>query len=125
MMSEKIRIVFDGPPSHESGRFIEVENERGEGISFGKWKQEGEYWYLEFSNPAVFEARIMELEAERGELRNHESFNTAEVLRVIADEIERADGGLRAPYAAMARRNWLYTLAALLEANEQKEDPND
>ena len=53
--SKKIRVVFDGPPSHESGRFVEVENERGEGLSFGEWKQEGEFWYLEFPNPAQLE----------------------------------------------------------------------
>lgn len=35
-MSE-IRIVFDGPPSHESGRFVEVENTEGESISVGEW----------------------------------------------------------------------------------------
>ena len=41
MMENKkeIRIVFDGPPSHESGRFVEVENEKGEGIRFGEWRQ--------------------------------------------------------------------------------------
>ena len=54
--SEKIRIVFDGPPSHEGGRFVEVENEHGEGMSLGEWKQEGEYWHLEFPNPAQLKA---------------------------------------------------------------------
>lgn len=49
--SKKIRIVLDGPPSHKSGRFVEVENEHGEGMSLGEWKQEGEFWYLEFPNP--------------------------------------------------------------------------
>lgn len=28
---EELYVVFDGPPSHESGRFIEVENANGEG----------------------------------------------------------------------------------------------
>ena len=32
-----INIVFDGPPSHESGRFIEVETDDGKGISAGEW----------------------------------------------------------------------------------------
>ena len=49
---EFIRIVFDGPPSHESGRFIEVENEHGESISFGEWIEgEDGLWYLQFPNP--------------------------------------------------------------------------
>lgn len=32
-----IDIVFDGPPSHESGRFVEVEDETGKSISVGEW----------------------------------------------------------------------------------------
>jgi len=30
-------IVFDGPPSHESGRFVEVENPDGASVNVGKW----------------------------------------------------------------------------------------
>ena len=48
MMTEQIRILFDGPPGPESGRFIEVENKKGESISIGEWVQEGDMWYLEF-----------------------------------------------------------------------------
>jgi hypothetical protein len=44
----KIQIRFDGPPSHESGRFIEVENEAGESIDFGAWKPDGDDWLLIF-----------------------------------------------------------------------------
>lgn len=32
-----IDVVFDGPPSHESGRFVEVEDARGASIAFGEW----------------------------------------------------------------------------------------
>lgn len=32
-----IDIVFDGPPSHESGRFVEVEDDAGRSISYGQW----------------------------------------------------------------------------------------
>ncbi len=35
-MSEKLPeglyVIFDGPPSHESGRFIELEDEAGKGV---------------------------------------------------------------------------------------------
>jgi len=49
---EFIRILFDGPPSHESGRFIEVETEYGNSISFGEWIEgEDGLWYLQFPNP--------------------------------------------------------------------------
>jgi hypothetical protein len=42
-----INIIFDGPPSHESGRFVEVENDAGESISIGEWiEREDGYWAL-------------------------------------------------------------------------------
>ena len=42
-----IDIVFDGPPSHESGRFVEVENSEGRSIKFGEWvlRDDG-FWAL-------------------------------------------------------------------------------
>lgn len=36
-----IDIVFDGPPSHESGRFVEVENPLGHSINAGEWIDRG------------------------------------------------------------------------------------
>lgn len=44
----EVRIVFDGPPSPESGRFVEVEDASGRSINFGEWKQSGNYWNLVF-----------------------------------------------------------------------------
>ena len=42
-----IDIVFDGPPANESGRFIEVEDENGHGLSFGEWVERPDgYWAL-------------------------------------------------------------------------------
>ena len=40
--SMMIDIVFDGPPSHESGRFVEVENMKGQSIRIGEWIDRGE-----------------------------------------------------------------------------------
>lgn len=54
-MDNYIDIVFDGPPSHESGRFIECENTQGQGISAGEWIQrEDGFWVLRI-RPEVFE----------------------------------------------------------------------
>ena len=42
-----IDIVFDGPPGHESGRFVEVEDETGKSIRLGEWvKRDDGYWAL-------------------------------------------------------------------------------
>ena len=49
MKPKEIRVIFDGPPAHESGRFIEVENENGHSISAGKWVQTTGYWMLVFT----------------------------------------------------------------------------
>lgn len=46
-----IDVVFDGPPDHRGGRFVEVENEQGHSISAGNWikwvkPNDDEYWRL-------------------------------------------------------------------------------
>ena len=42
-----VDIVFDGPPSHESGRFVEVENAKGQSIRFGEWVHRPDgFWVL-------------------------------------------------------------------------------
>lgn len=41
-----LRIVFDGPPGPESGRFIECENSAGASVRCGEWVQEGTNWVL-------------------------------------------------------------------------------
>ena len=34
-------IVFDGPPSHKSGRFVEAENPEGHAVCAGEWIDRG------------------------------------------------------------------------------------
>ncbi len=42
-----VHIVFDGPSAPESGRFIEVENSKGEGLSVGEWRERADgFWEL-------------------------------------------------------------------------------
>jgi hypothetical protein len=46
-VSKHVDIVFDGPPSHEAPRFVEVENDEGASISVGGWLQRDDgYWVL-------------------------------------------------------------------------------
>jgi len=46
-MKKAINIIFDGPPSHESGRFVEVETNDGKSINAGKWvEREYGLWAL-------------------------------------------------------------------------------
>lgn len=39
LRSRPINVVFDGPPSHASGRFVEVETDDGRSINAGEWRQ--------------------------------------------------------------------------------------
>jgi len=47
-MSQKIDIVFDGPPGVMPGRFVEVENTvTGKSVSLGEWIERADgYWVL-------------------------------------------------------------------------------
>jgi hypothetical protein len=48
----QINIVFDGPPGPDSGRFVEVEDERGHSIRFGEWIERADgLWALRFQAP--------------------------------------------------------------------------
>ena len=45
--SSVINIVFDGPPSHEGPRFVEVEDDEGHSIRVGEWVARGDgFWAL-------------------------------------------------------------------------------
>lgn len=53
MAENFIDIVFDGPPSNESGRFVEVENPQGQSISVGEWIDRGDgLWALRIPSKA-------------------------------------------------------------------------
>ncbi len=40
-------IVFDGPPSHTSGRFVEVEDQTGKSVNAGEWVERADgMWAL-------------------------------------------------------------------------------
>lgn len=41
-----IDIRFDGPPSHEAPRFIEVEDPAGASVKVGEWINDGGEWLL-------------------------------------------------------------------------------
>ena len=58
----RVAIVFDGPPSHKSGRFVEAELD-GKSANIGEWEQRGKYWEL---RPTRVIDRLI-AEAEKGE----------------------------------------------------------
>ena len=50
----QVDIVFDGPPGHESGRFVEVEDLNGASVSVGDWiERPNGQWALRLSIATV------------------------------------------------------------------------
>lgn len=44
---ELIDIVFDGPPGHQTGRFVEIERQDGSSVKVGEWIERNDgYWVL-------------------------------------------------------------------------------
>ena len=53
-MSAFIDIVFDGPPSHQCGRLIEVEDQDGKSVSIGEWIERGDgNWALRITEADI------------------------------------------------------------------------
>ncbi len=47
-----VHVIFDGPPSHQFPRFVEVETPTGRGVRLGQWVNKGDgYWALVFNVP--------------------------------------------------------------------------
>lgn len=41
-MSEKLYVIFDGPPSPDGCQFIEVENDQRQSVNTGEWQEDVE-----------------------------------------------------------------------------------
>jgi len=81
--TDDIFVVFDGPPSHNSCRFVETESPSGQGISVGEWIERADgYWALKI--PVSGAKRIAELEHERDRLRQR-----AENLQQLYEQREQ------------------------------------
>lgn len=50
---DTVHVVFDGPPGHESGRFVETEDSEGHGISAGEWVEIRGCWHLVIERPQL------------------------------------------------------------------------
>jgi hypothetical protein len=51
---QAINIVFDGPPTHEGGRFVEVETDDGRSMRIGHWSERPDgNWVLRIENVQI------------------------------------------------------------------------
>ncbi len=49
-------IVFDGPPSIPTPRFVEVENSDKQSIRIGEWIDRGDFWVLRITPDSLSKA---------------------------------------------------------------------
>jgi len=90
-----IDIVFDGPPDHESGRFVEVENHEGEGMNFGDWvEREDGLWALRFDDGIGFyQAQLAERDKRVKELETT-ILSLGEVAHLNQSQLAKRDDSL-------------------------------
>ena len=99
-MKKPVFIIFDGPPSHESGRFVETEDSEGHGLGASDhgadWAQQGEFWALgPFANQNDQDDLLEALRDATKRLRRMED-------RIETGELEAYINERRAAEAAIA-----------------------
>ena len=90
-MNNAINIIFDGPPSHESGRFIEVEDDAGHGLRAGEWVERPDgLWALRIAGDVELHAKLAEADRESAALRSRLA-EALDLLRIAADRADSSD----------------------------------
>lgn len=91
-----IDIVFDGPPDHNAGRFVEVEDSAGKSIRVGEWiRRPDHYWALRIPKPATDELKLLLREAREHVFNSQPgSYDEAEAKD---DLLARIDAAAPAP----------------------------
>jgi len=87
-MKSYVDIVFDGPPAHESGRFVEVEDSSGKSIKFGEWIKRDDFWVLRIPDNRD---RIRELEQQLAASQEAEEVSS-HMYAELRHDIEKALG---------------------------------
>jgi len=60
-----IDIVFDGPPEHEAGRFVEVEDPQGQSVGVGEWVHRDDgFWVLRLPDHRTLLSQIATLQRQ-------------------------------------------------------------
>lgn len=93
MTTQAINVIFDGPPSAESGRFIEVELDDGSSINAGEWIQRTNgLWALRITElpgaPGAFVPTAEELDLLMEAIDSHRYWQ-------VADMSQRNSGDVR------------------------------
>lgn len=114
--AREVHFVIGQPgPSHKSGRFIELENEKGEGLGFGEWKEIDNLWHLVIPYPDVEQVRaeVEDLKVNLGEAEKASRHSMNEGVRWSVD-------AARHEKMSEDRRLRIHEIRDQLEAAERK-----
>lgn len=100
--TKAVYVIFDGPPSHESGRFVEVEDEQGQSHKVGEWKERvGGWWALgPFVGAEEFAGVKAELEGAWEDLSKVENERDKALAALVVAERRIPTDDLEAYHAA-------------------------
>ena len=82
-----IKIIFDGPPGHDSGRFVEVHDIEDKSIGVGTWRERDDrLWELDIGGVDLLEA----IRADREDTADkmHQAVKDADAVQAFAVEDE-------------------------------------
>lgn len=90
---ERVHVIFDGPPGPESGRFVEVEDDRGNSIRAGEWsKRRDGLWVLsldatvaEADKPSAAGGTLTQEALEDMRAAFSDALDRSEVFAVVRD----------------------------------------
>lgn len=136
--SDFIDIVFDGPPSHESGRFVEAENPQGHSINAGEWIDRGDgTWALRIEHGRATLDELERLQTRQDELLvtirrlsaevpyPEESANAAVLIAQVGTlkaRVRELEQNQATDRAELQRTRPIYELACKLQDADQCED---
>ncbi len=85
---KEIHIILDGPPGHEAGRFVEVEDEHGKSFKAGEWEERGEFWHLVIPQPLAAQPQGLHARQSAAvqQIRSHLA-NGQPAARVYEDQL--------------------------------------
>ena len=118
-----LHIVFDGPPSHESGRFVEVENDAGASVSVGEWTERPDgFWDLTIPDARTLAAALAQaVEALEAQPPPANAALLAAATRGLVESLKRArDEETTRAHAAELHRNDVVERLRLMEERAEK-----
>lgn len=106
-------MLFDGPPAHEAGRFVETEDGNGRSINAGEWLERDGYWVLRIEPVVAYVVNHIE--------GSHSGILTLGENAMLFDDLYEGDVSVK----LFVRRDEAEAWLADQVTDEDDEDPDE